>query len=172
MGNDALLPAHRRVQRNPADRVPSSAVPGLLSRVRTGCRLLHQCRLPRGRLVFLRSHGRQLRSGADAPTRLPDPADRRLNRKELRRLWGTGDGLRGGHELLPVGGQLEPSRRIPLPEFPGIPGLRGTGLRRRRGRRSDKPLRNGGCMYYNPFSNAHQYATQPGARFRDQPNPD
>lgn len=30
----------------------------------------------------------------------------------------------------------------------------------------------GGCMYYNPFSNAHQFATQPGARFRDQPNPD
>ncbi len=30
----------------------------------------------------------------------------------------------------------------------------------------------GDCMYYNPFSNAHQNATQPGARFRDQPNPD
>ena len=30
----------------------------------------------------------------------------------------------------------------------------------------------GGCMYYNPFSNAHQFAEQPGARFRDQPNPD
>ena len=27
-------------------------------------------------------------------------------------------------------------------------------------------------MYYSPFGNAHQYATQPGARFRDQPNPD
>ena len=30
----------------------------------------------------------------------------------------------------------------------------------------------GSCMYYNPFSNAHQYSAQPGARYRNQPNPD
>ena len=30
----------------------------------------------------------------------------------------------------------------------------------------------GGCTYYNPFSNAHQYSAQPGARYRDQANPD
>ena len=30
----------------------------------------------------------------------------------------------------------------------------------------------GDCMYYNPFSNAYANATQPGARFRDQANPD
>ena len=30
----------------------------------------------------------------------------------------------------------------------------------------------GNCMYYNPFSNAHQYSAQPGARYLDQPNPD
>ena len=30
----------------------------------------------------------------------------------------------------------------------------------------------GNCMYYNPFSNAHQYSVQPGARYQDQPNPD
>ena len=30
----------------------------------------------------------------------------------------------------------------------------------------------GPCMYYNPFSNAIQYADQPGARFRSTRNPD
>ncbi|MDE2761550.1 MAG: TonB-dependent receptor [Gemmatimonadota bacterium] len=30
----------------------------------------------------------------------------------------------------------------------------------------------GGCLYYNPFSSAHQHSVQPGATFRDQPNPD
>ncbi len=30
----------------------------------------------------------------------------------------------------------------------------------------------GGCMYYNPFSSAHQHSVQPGATYRDQPNPD
>ena len=30
----------------------------------------------------------------------------------------------------------------------------------------------GNCMYYNPFSNAHQYTAQPGARYLDQANPD
>ena len=35
-----------------------------------------------------------------------------------------------------------------------------------------KAAGQGDCMYYNPFSNAHANATQPGARFRDQPNPD
>ena len=30
----------------------------------------------------------------------------------------------------------------------------------------------GGCMYYNPFSNANQYSAQPGAQYRDQANPD
>ena len=30
----------------------------------------------------------------------------------------------------------------------------------------------GNCMYYNPFSNAHQYSVQPGASYRDQTNPD
>ncbi len=30
----------------------------------------------------------------------------------------------------------------------------------------------GPCMYYNPFSNAIEYADQPGARFRSTPNPD
>ena len=30
----------------------------------------------------------------------------------------------------------------------------------------------GGCMYYNPFSNALQHSVQPGARYRDQDNPD
>ena len=30
----------------------------------------------------------------------------------------------------------------------------------------------GNCMYYNPFSNAHQYSAQPGARYLDQANPD
>ncbi len=30
----------------------------------------------------------------------------------------------------------------------------------------------GDCLYYNPFSNAHQFATQPGAPFRDRANPD
>ena len=35
-----------------------------------------------------------------------------------------------------------------------------------------KTAGQGDCWYYNPFSNAHANATQPGARFRDQPNPD
>ncbi|MXW19121.1 MAG: TonB-dependent receptor [Gemmatimonadetes bacterium] len=30
----------------------------------------------------------------------------------------------------------------------------------------------GNCMYYNPFSNAHRNSVQPGARYRDQDNPD
>ena len=30
----------------------------------------------------------------------------------------------------------------------------------------------GGCLYYNPFSSAHQHSVQPGARYRDSPNPD
>lgn len=30
----------------------------------------------------------------------------------------------------------------------------------------------GGCMYYNPFSSAHRYSAQPGAPYRDTPNPD
>ncbi len=30
----------------------------------------------------------------------------------------------------------------------------------------------GNCMYYNPFSNAHQNSIQPGSRYRDQSNPD
>ena len=30
----------------------------------------------------------------------------------------------------------------------------------------------GNCMYYNPFSNAHRYSAQPGARYLDQANPD
>ena len=30
----------------------------------------------------------------------------------------------------------------------------------------------GGCMYYNPFSNAHQHSAQPGAQYGDQANPD
>ena len=30
----------------------------------------------------------------------------------------------------------------------------------------------GNCMYYNPFSNAHQYSAQPGARYHGQANPD
>ena len=30
----------------------------------------------------------------------------------------------------------------------------------------------GDCMYYNPFSTAHQHSVQPGARYRDQANPD
>ncbi len=30
----------------------------------------------------------------------------------------------------------------------------------------------GNCMYYNPFSNAHRHSVQPGAQYRDQPNPD
>ncbi len=30
----------------------------------------------------------------------------------------------------------------------------------------------GNCMYYNPFSNAHQYSAQPGARYQSQSNPD
>ena len=30
----------------------------------------------------------------------------------------------------------------------------------------------GNCMYYNPFSNAHQYSAQPGALYKDQANPD
>ena len=30
----------------------------------------------------------------------------------------------------------------------------------------------GGCMYYNPFSSAHEHSVQPGATYRDQPNPD
>ncbi len=30
----------------------------------------------------------------------------------------------------------------------------------------------GGCMYYNPFSNAHQHSAQPGATYQGSPNPD
>ena len=30
----------------------------------------------------------------------------------------------------------------------------------------------GPCLYYNPFSNAHRYSEQPGARFVDTANPD
>ena len=30
----------------------------------------------------------------------------------------------------------------------------------------------GNCMYYNPFSNAHQNSIQPGSNYRDQANPD
>ena len=30
----------------------------------------------------------------------------------------------------------------------------------------------GGCMYYNPFSNAHAQSVQPGSRFAGQANPD
>ena len=30
----------------------------------------------------------------------------------------------------------------------------------------------GGCMYYNPFSNAHRHSAQPGSPYGDQPNPD
>ncbi len=30
----------------------------------------------------------------------------------------------------------------------------------------------GGCLYYNPFSSAHQHSVQPGATYRDQSNPD
>ena len=30
----------------------------------------------------------------------------------------------------------------------------------------------GSCMYYNPFSNAHERSIQPGSRYRDQDNPD
>ena len=30
----------------------------------------------------------------------------------------------------------------------------------------------GGCMYYNPFSNAHQHSAQPGATYEGSPNPD
>ena len=30
----------------------------------------------------------------------------------------------------------------------------------------------GGCLYYNPFSNAHQHSAQPGATYRGSPNPD
>ena len=30
----------------------------------------------------------------------------------------------------------------------------------------------GNCMYYNPFSNAHQFSAQPGALYREQANPD
>ena len=30
----------------------------------------------------------------------------------------------------------------------------------------------GNCMYYNPFSNAHQHSAQPGALYLEQPNPD
>ncbi len=30
----------------------------------------------------------------------------------------------------------------------------------------------GDCRYYNPFSNAHRLSEQPGAPYRDQPNPD
>ncbi len=30
----------------------------------------------------------------------------------------------------------------------------------------------GGCLYYNPFSNAHAYSRQPGARYENQANPD
>lgn len=30
----------------------------------------------------------------------------------------------------------------------------------------------GGCMYYNPFSNAHEHSVRRGAAYRDKPNPD
>ncbi len=30
----------------------------------------------------------------------------------------------------------------------------------------------GNCMYFNPFSNAHQYSAQPGSQYLEQPNPD
>ena len=30
----------------------------------------------------------------------------------------------------------------------------------------------GDCMYYNPFSSAHEHSVQPGARYREQANPD
>ena len=30
----------------------------------------------------------------------------------------------------------------------------------------------GGCMYYNPFSNAHRHSAQPGSTYNDQENPD
>ena len=30
----------------------------------------------------------------------------------------------------------------------------------------------GNCMYYNPFSNAHQHSAPPGALYLEQPNPD